>query len=77
MIACRTSLRGTEVKKRADELQYALFREVIAKVFSKGIASSRQDGTRKDILRRCGHCEECGDEAISINMTFAIGSHIK
>jgi len=48
--------------------------EVIAKVFSKGIVSSRQEGTRKDTLRLCGHCQECSDEAISINMTFAIGS---
>jgi hypothetical protein len=29
---------------------------------------------RKDEWRFCGHCEECGDEAISISLTFAIGS---
>jgi hypothetical protein len=30
---------------------------------------------RKDEWRFCGHCEECGDEAISISLTFAIGSN--
>jgi hypothetical protein len=49
-------------------------KEVIAKVFNTGIASSRQYGTRKDTLHFCGHCEECSDEAISINVTFATGS---
>jgi hypothetical protein len=30
---------------------------------------------RKDEWRFYGHCEECGDEAISISLTFAIGSY--
>ena len=29
---------------------------------------------RKDKWRLCRHCEECSDDAISINLTFAIGS---
>jgi hypothetical protein len=32
---------------------------------------------RKDKWRRWGHCEEYSDEAISINLTFAIGSEAR
>jgi len=31
---------------------------------------------RKDNGRLCGHCEECSDEAIALNLTFAIGSFL-